>query len=186
MRPSVPPDNTTSASAEELLTAALGPERVPAIDSPCPVDRLPKRRRNQICIAIITIGLANYAIYTVVYALIGGDARNGHHLVVTQPDGATTHTYHLRGGFIRDLSGQAREVSRGVWLYSHIHSITIPVTWGAVLLSMLVLARPHILATMRGGWLPGRAFVAVSATVIALIGACATALFTWQFIVELR
>ena len=34
----------------------------------CPVDRLPRRRRNQICVGIIAVGLLNFLAYTVGYA----------------------------------------------------------------------------------------------------------------------
>lgn len=163
----------------------LAPTEPRAPGPPCPVDRLPSRRRNQICIAVITLGLLNLIGYTVSYAVIGGDALNGHREVLPTADGGHTATYFVRGHFIRTLHGRERVVSQAVWMYSYLHSISIPLTSGALLISMLVLARPHILATMRGGWLSGRRFIQAFGGIVVIITVGIALLFTWQFALEL-
>lgn len=170
---------------DEALTTELATERVAGFAPPCPVDRLPRRRRNQICIAVIALGLANYVVYTLTYAALGGDAHNGRVEVVRHDDGTRDVLYKVRGHFIRSPEGYERAVSRGAWIYSYIHSISVPLTSGALIISMLVLARPHILATMRGGWLSGATLVAVFGTIVALIAGGAAFLFTWNFVAEL-
>jgi hypothetical protein len=61
------------------------------------VDRLPRRRRNQLCIAIITVGLLNFVAYTLTYAALGGDAHNGYCKLVAGPDGELLRTYVVGG-----------------------------------------------------------------------------------------
>lgn len=185
MHPSPPPENSAEPPADEVLTAPLRRSRSTGFGLPCPVDRLPGRRRNQICITIIALGLANYLVYTLTYAALGGDAHNGHRQVVHRADGSTEASYYVRGHHLDSLTGREHAVSRGAWVYSYLHSISVPLTWGAVLISMLVLARPHILATMRGGWISGQVFVTVFGTIVILISSAATVLFTWHFVVEL-
>lgn len=152
---------------------------------PCPVDRLPRRRRNQICIAIIALGLANYLVYTLSYAALGGDAHNGRRELVEQPDGTRQAVYIVRGHHMRHLEGLETEVGRTAWIYSYVHSITVPLTSGALIISMLVLARPHIIATMRGGWISGQTFVTAFGTIVILITSAMALLFTWHFVAAL-
>lgn len=173
------PDNPLELGSDDLLTPAL-PAR--ALGPPCPVDRLPRRRRNQICIAVIALGLANYLIYTLGYAALGGDAHNGDRTVVIGDDGTRTVAYYVKGHFIHSLSGRAREVSRAAWIYSYLHSISVPLTSGAMIISMLVLARPHILATLRGGWISGQTFVTAFGTIVLLVTLSVTVLFTADFV----
>lgn len=151
----------------------------------CPVDRLPRRRRNQICIAIIAFGLVNFLVYTLSYAILGGDAHNGYRKLVAQPDGTHSPVYVIRGHHVRMIQGQETLVSRGVWVYSYLHSITVPLTSGALIISMLVLARPHIVATMRDGWVNGRTFVTAFGTIVILVSLAVTALFVSHFVTQL-
>ena len=185
MHQSGPHSDRGESPADDLLTAALPAARSAGLGPPCPVDRLPRRRRNQICIAIITLGLANYLVYSLTYAALGGDAHNGHCQVVTHEDGTREVVHYVRGHFIHSLDGHERAVSRGAWIYSYIHSISLPLTSGAMIISMLVLARPHILATMRGGWISGRTLVTAFGTIVILITGSAAILFTWSFLDEL-
>jgi hypothetical protein len=171
--------------ADDVLRSALESVRPEGLGVPCPVDRMPRRRRNQICIAIIGLGLANYLVYTLSYAALGGDALNGHRDVVLLEDGTREEVYKVRGHFIHSLSGRERIVSRAAWIYSYVHSISLPLTSGAMIISMLVLARPHILATMRGGWVAGQTLVTAFATIVVLITGGAAALFTWSFVAEM-
>ncbi len=152
----------------------------------CPVDRLPRRRRNQICIAIIAFGLLNFLVYTLTYAILGGDAHNGYRRVVEQPGGKTKVEYLVSGHHVHDLRGLQTPVSRGAWIYSYLHSITVPLTSGAMIICMLVLARPHILATMRDGWLGGQTFVTAFGTVVILVSLAATVLLVAHFVTQMR
>lgn len=152
----------------------------------CPVDRLPRRRRNQICISIIAVGLLNYLAYTVLYAAIGGDACNGYVARTDHPDGVPRAAYYVAGHFIENLQGRTREVSRQLWLYSYLHSLSVPITSAALIISMLVLARPHILATMRSGWISGTTFVTAFGTIVIVGTAACVALFVWELLEELQ
>ncbi|MCK4343002.1 MAG: hypothetical protein KAY37_14910 [Phycisphaerae bacterium] len=172
--------------ADDVLAASIPKVRSTGLWPPCPVNRMPRRRRNQICIAIIALGLANYLVYTLTYAALGGDAHNGQREIRQLDDGTREVVYKVRGHFIRSPSGHERVISRGAWIYSYVHSISLPLTSGAMIISMLLLARPHILATMRGGWISGRTLVTVFGTIVVLITGGAAILFTWSFISELR
>lgn len=154
-------------------------------DAVRPGGKSPSRRRNQACIIIIALGLLNLVAYTFAYAVLGGDAHNGHREITRAADGSEVANYYLRGHFIHSLTGRERAVSRATWIYSYIHSITIPLTSGAMIISMLVLARPHIIATMRGGLISGRTFIVAFGTIVACITGGTTALFLWHFIDEL-
>ena len=160
------------------------PDVARAVDAPPLVSAYHsvRRRRNQICIGIIALGLANYLVYTLSYAALGGDAANGYRSVVTRENGKRATEYYVRGHFIHTLSGRERLVSRGAWIYSYVHSISVPLTSGAMIISMLVLARPHILATMRGGLVGGQTFVVAFGTIVALVALAVTAMFTWNFV----
>ena len=151
----------------------------------CPVDRLPRRRRNQVCIAVIAIGLLNFLAYTLSYAVLGGDAHNGYRELVQRPDGTAQVAYVVRGHHVRALEGLETQVSRGAWIYSYVHSITVPLTSGALLISMLVLARPHIIATMRDGWISGQTFVTAFGTIVILVTVSATILFIGHFLAQM-
>jgi len=176
--PAEPPD----LSADDLIAAAAPPVRTAEGWPPCPVDRLPRQRRNELCITIIVLGAVNFLAYTLTYAALGGDSHNGQRQRVTSAEGGERWAYFVRGHFIHSLSGREREVSRGVWVYSYLHSISVLLTSGAMIISMLVLARPHILATMRGGWIAGPTFVAALGTVVVLVTLAATLLFVWHFV----
>lgn len=176
---------TMRPSAPDNLIAGL-PQDETALASPlCPVDRLPRRRRNQICIVIIAVGLFNFLAYTLGYAILGGDAHNGYRRLVATADGVARPAYFVRGDHVRSLAGRETEVSRGLWIYSYLHSITVPLTSGALIISMLVLARPHIIATMRSGWVSGQTFVTAFGTIVILASVSATALLVGHFVAEL-
>jgi len=181
--PPLPPaDPAPESPADDVLLASLDVvcEAEPA--PLCPVDRLPRRRRNQICIGVIVLGLLNFLVYTLSYHALGGDAHNGYRTWIEAEDGTRTPAYFVRGHFIRSLDGREREVGRGTWIYSYLHSISVPLTSGAMIISMLVLARPHILATMRGGWISGQTFVVAFGTIVILVALSYTAIFTWDFV----
>src|SRR5262245_32413191 len=152
----------------------------------CPVDRLPTIRRNRICLRIIMIGLLNFLLYTVCYAALGGDAHHGGIRSVVAADGTTREAYFVRGHFIRDPAGKEREVHGWLWIYSYLHSMSVFATSAAMLISMLVLARPHIIATMRGGWISGQAFIIVFGTIFVLVTSAAIFIFAWDFVDQLN
>jgi hypothetical protein len=177
-----PNEDDVGLPPDEALLTAPAPARAAATSPLCPVDRLSRRRRNQLCIAIIALGLLNFLAYTLSYAALGGDAQNGYRARVERETGERTWAYYVRGHFIHSLTGREREVSRGAWIYSYLHSISVPLTSGAMIISMLVLARPHILATMRGGWLSGQTFVVAFGTLVILAAVAVTAMFIWSFV----
>lgn len=133
-----------------------------------------RQRRNLLLLWIIALGLGNFVIYTVIYWYLGGDAANG-----AYKDGL----YYLRGHFLWARSGMMSEpVSRAVWLYSYIHSISIWPTIAATLVSMLILARPHIIATMKTDTpVRGNTFVAICITVIVFVTGTTTVFFVLDF-----
>ncbi|MFO0839529.1 MAG: hypothetical protein U1D55_13515 [Phycisphaerae bacterium] len=171
-----PIDNVIVQQMRELTEGGGGP--IPAV-------RSTRRRRNQICIAVLAIGAINLVLYTFIYAAVGGDAFNGYRRVVQNADGSSRVEYVVRGHHLRYLSGLETHVSRGMWIYSYSHSILLLLTSGAMIISMLFLARPHILATMRDGWINGQVFVTAFGTIVALLTAAAVFLFTWDFITQL-
>lgn len=134
-----------------------------------------RQRRNVFLLWIIALGLANFVLYTLTYWYLGGDAPNG-----SVSDGL----YYLRGHFLWARAGRVSDpVSRGVWLYSYVHSITIWPTIAGVLVSMLILARPHIIATIKtDAPIRGHTFVAICMTVIVLLTGATTAFFILDFI----
>lgn len=150
----------------------------------CPVDRWTTRRRNKMCIAVLVVGLLNFVVYTLSYAVLGGDARNGEVLTEVE-NGQAQKVYYVRGHFLRSLDGQHRSVSAKVWIYSYIHSILVPITSAAMIISMLVLARPHIIATMRDGWISGATFITAFSTVVLLISLAIVVVFTADLISQI-
>jgi hypothetical protein len=133
-----------------------------------------RRARTRLCISLILLGLVNFLSYTVVYAYIKGDAANG---------SIEDDRYYVRGHFIRSAAGEQSEVSRWVWIYSYAHSISIWPTIACILLSMLVLARPIIIAAYDDDSLiRGTTLVGVIGTVIVIVTAVLTVFFTIDFV----
>lgn len=136
-----------------------------------------RRTRNRLCIWIIGLGVANFIAYTVSYWYVGGDAHNGE---------IRNGNYYVRGHFIvHGATGAERAVSRGLWIYSYIHSISIWPSIAAVLICNMILARPHIIATMKEGFVSGPTFVTVVITLLSFMTLIATLVFTLQFVGEL-
>ncbi len=135
-------------------------------------------RRTKICIWIIIIGLVNFLAYAVVYMSVDGDAMNGciRSKVV---DGREVPFYYLV------KHGDPVEVSRATWIYSAIHSISIWITVGAVLLSMLTLAKDRIISSMHSSIVRGRTFITILATVVTLISLAVTMWFLLYMIRQL-
>ncbi len=125
-------------------------------------------RRTRICIGIILVGLANFIAYVILYWFFWGEAVNGR--VEKLSDG--TLRYFLQSGV---------EVSRGVFIYSGVHSISIAPTVGAIMLAMLTLAKERIASSMRSAIVRGRTMITILATVISMIVVVWTAWFILQF-----
>lgn len=143
------------------------------------------RRRNQVCIAVIAIGMLNFLSYTLLYAALGGDAHNGYRKVIRSLDGTVRAEYYVRGHFLRTIEGREAQVPRWLWIYSYLHSISMWLTSGAMVVSMLIIARPHIIATMRGGWVNGHTFITVLGTITILLTVGAAFVFAWDFVTHL-
>ncbi|MFQ5411445.1 MAG: hypothetical protein ACE5EC_04085 [Phycisphaerae bacterium] len=133
-----------------------------------------RRRRIRLCVWLIILGIGNFILYAIIYAIIGGDAPNG------EINEAGQH--FVRGHFIHTTRGFECEVPRWVWIYSYIHSISIWPSIAAVLLAMLTLARPHILATYQRGIMKGSTLVTVMATVIVLVTSMIMLVFIMEFV----
>ncbi len=136
-----------------------------------------RRTRIRVCVWLILLGLSNFLVYATVYAFIGGDAPNGY-IRLNEIDGDLT--YYVRGHFVHTETGYEQDVPKWVWIYSYLHSISIWPSIAAVLLAMLVLARPHIIATYRKGILQGTTLVTVLSTIIVLV----TSVIMLSFIVD--
>lgn len=130
------------------------------------------QRGTRICILIILIGLANFLAYSLLYMFIGGEAIHGP--VTYTPDGRAT--YHLKSPGQEDIP-----VSKGVYIYSGVHSISIWPTVGAVMLAMLTLAKERIASSMRSTIVRGRTLITILATVIAFTTIVIALWFILQF-----
>jgi len=142
-----------------------------------------RRTRNRICIWVIVGGLLNFLAYTVVYAELGGDAKNGYYRPPAAAEEDEPPGFYIKGHFIRTAGGQEKRVSKGTWVYSYLHSISLWPTQGAMVICMMILARPHIIATMRENPLiNGQTFITVVITVTALLCSVMTLMFTLDLI----
>lgn len=154
-----------------------------------------RRTRNRICIWLIFIGLINFLAYTIVYAELGGDARNGGVEIKRNLDGSPVldkHSkvqkiYYIKGHFIRGPVGERSDVHRWVWIYSYLHSISIWPTQGILMISMLILAQPHVIATMReNNWMQGATFISVAITLVAVVYTAMSVWFFMGFLWEMK
>jgi hypothetical protein len=149
---------------------------------------LQRRTRNHICIWVILGGLLNFLVYTLVYAELGGDAKNGGKgRYVSHVTGEVQEGFYISGHFLRGPGGgKAKGVSKWVWIYSYLHSISVWPTQGAMIICMLILARPHIIATLgEGTWIRGPTVITAVMTVVALLYSVLTIWFTIQFVRDL-
>jgi hypothetical protein len=113
-------------------------------------------RQTRICLLIILIGLLNFLAYGIGYWILWGEALHGDHVAFA--DGTTAYL----------LNPHEKEVSRGEFLYSGIHSLSIYVTVGAVMLAMLTLAKERIVSSASRTILRGRTWITVVATIITV------------------
>ncbi len=154
-----------------------------------------RRTRNRICIWLIFVGLINFLAYTIVYAELGGDARNGGIEIkrdaegapVLGRDGQPQKVYYIKGHFLRGPAGQRSDKPPWIWMYSYIHSISIWPTQGILMICMLILAQPHIIATMReNSFMQGTTFVSVAITLVAVVYTSLTLWFVMGLIGEMK
>lgn len=146
------------------------------LDSPRTAQEIQEEARQhkmtRICVWIIMAGLANFILYSVLYAYFNGEAINGK---VVATEGQTR--YFLQSD---------QEVSRAVFIYSGIHSISIWLTVGAIMLSMLTLAKERIASSMRKTVVRGQTIITIVATIITLMVVVITFWFTLQFVRRMR
>lgn len=112
-------------------------------------------------------GLTNFLAYVILYWFFWGEAVNGW---VTVTNGE--NHYFLQSG---------KEVSRGVFIYSGVHSISIAPTVGAIMLAMLTLAKERVVSSMRSAIVRGRTLITILATIITMIVVIWTIWFIIQF-----
>ncbi len=144
-----------------------------------------RRTRNRICIWLIVGGLLNVLAYTIVYGALGGDAKNGGLELTVRPDGSTQKTYYLRGHYLHGIGGRRTEVPRWEWYYSYLHSISLWPTQAIMIIATLILAQPHIIATMREStWIRGPTFIAAAITLTAVLYSAMTVWFILNLIRE--
>lgn len=128
--------------------------------------------RTKICIWIIIIGMVNFLAYTISYSIVGGESVRGQIEKIENSNGVE-FKYYLDSGM---------EVPRGEFIYMGIHSISIWITVGAIMLSMLTLAKDRISDSMRDAMMRGRTFCTVLAVVIGICTAGLALQFVRQFV----
>lgn len=125
-------------------------------------------RQTRVCVWVILAGLANFLAYALGYMFVGGEAIHGR---VALAEG--TRHYYLQSGL---------EVSRCVFIYSGVHSVTVWLTVGAVMLAMLTIAKERIVSSMASSIVRGRWLITAFAAVIGFATAAMTVYFLLQFL----
>lgn len=123
--------------------------------------------RTRVCIWVIVLSFANFLAYVVGYSILWGEAVNGE---VSLQEGRVVYTLQSN-----------KEVSRGQFIYSGIHSISIWPTMMAAMLAMLTLAKDRIVDSMHAAVVRGRTVCTILAVVISICCAGMTFLFLSQF-----
>ena len=129
-------------------------------------------RQTRICLWIIVIGLVNFLAFVIGYSYLYGEAVNG-----WVEDWAGHYRYFLQSD---------REVSQGEFIYSGVHSISVWITVGAVMLAMLTLAKERIASSMRVTILRGRTLITVLATIITITIVLLSVVHTLRFVQKLH
>ncbi len=132
--------------------------------------------KTKICIWVIFVGLVNFLAFAVAWYAIGGDAIGGK--VYAQGEQVK---YCLKSPGSSEV-----EVSRGVFIYSGVHCISIWITVAAVMLAMLTLAKDRIVSSMRSTIMHGRMLITVLAVVITVAIVVITFLFVREFLGHLN
>lgn len=130
--------------------------------------------------------------------LRGAEARAVGEKPPTAQDIATAESRPDKSGDLVRLSGRTniyktragtvayKDIGRGLYIYSGIHSIVIWLTVAAVLLAMLTLAKDQLVTAMEDKPISGRAVIHVFATVVVFTTAMMTILFVLDFVAQLR
>lgn len=129
--------------------------------------------RTRVCLWIILIGMANFLAYTISYSILWGEAIHGQ----VKVDPATKKIVY----FLQSGNQLGRQVSRGEFIYSGIHSISIWPTVMAVVLATLTLAKDRISDSLAEAMVRGRTLVTILAVIIAISMSGLTFLFVQQF-----
>ena len=145
------------------------PTNAPQLDS---AESHRMHRQTRICLWVILIGLGNFLAFVIAYFCLAGEALHGH-----IEDWGGDFRY-----FLESDPDVIREVSRGVFIYSGVHSISIWLTVGAVMLAMLTLAKERIASSMRVTIIRGRTLLTILATVITISIAIVIAITTRNFV----
>lgn len=124
--------------------------------------------KTKICLLLILIGLGNLFAYTVAYSVVGGESVQGK----IEIDPAGEKHYILDKG---------DEVSRSMFIYIGIHSISVWVAIGAIMLSMLTLAKDNIADSLKSAAMRGRTLCTVLAVLIGICMGVQTFRFIDQF-----
>lgn len=135
-------------------------------------------RRTIICLCIIIAGLVNYLVYAIGWYWLGGEAMNGKIEAEVVAGRTVLHHYLI-------AHGDRIEVSRAKWIYSAVHSISIWITFGAVNLAMLTLAKDRIISSMRRSIVRGRTMITILAVVVTMISVGVSVWFLRYMIVHL-
>lgn len=161
--------------------------------------------KTRICFWIIVLGLANFLAFLGMYIIIGGDARNGR---VERIEGQVRYLIQMRGSEAEAArarpatqpAGQDslvrventriyktsdgtpyKDIGKGLYIYSGVHSILIWLTVAAVLLAMLTLVKDQLVTAMGDSLIGSRAVVHIFAAVVV----CTTLMMTVLFMLEL-
>ncbi len=129
-------------------------------------------RQTRICVWIIMIGLANFIAFVIGYWSLWGEALNGR--------------VEAHGSEVLYFLHTDKPVGLAGFIYSGIHSISIWITVGAVMLAMLTLAKERITSSMRVTIVRGRTLITILATIITLTVTIVTIVTIVHFIHKLR
>jgi len=141
-------------------------------------------RKTRVAIVLILLGLLNFLLFTVIYILIGGESINGR--VRRGPEGQVH--YYLKSWTPSTVAAPdgtelpGPECSRGVFVYSAVHSISVWPTVGMVMLAMLALAKDRVVSAMHSTIVRGRTFITILATIIVLMVVLVAIVFVGKFI----
>ncbi|MBT3278251.1 MAG: hypothetical protein HN370_02645 [Phycisphaerales bacterium] len=130
--------------------------------------------KSKICLWLILLGLGNLFAYTVTYSVVGGESVRGK--IVEDPATGERH-YFLD----KDV-----EVSRGEFIFMGVHSISVWVSIGAIMLAMLTLAKDNIADSLKNAAMRGRTLCTVLAVLIGVCVGVQTFRFIDQFSAHFR
>lgn len=122
--------------------------------------------KTKICLWVITLGLLNFLAYAIGYTVTGGESIHGQ--VRQYQDGRLEYV----------LKPDDHKVSRAAFVYIGVHSISIWLGMGAVILATLTLAKDRIADSLQDAAMRGRTLC----TVLAVVTALATGGLTFDYL----